>query len=134
VLAGLAAMGENLNGPFIRRAVSWLKAHQNADGGWGETLASYDDERLAGRGESTPSQTAWAMLGILAGEPGVSPELERGAAHLIATQREDGGWDEGPFTGTGFPGHFYLRYWMYRDYFPLMALGRLRARLAGDER
>ena len=134
VLAGLAAMGENLNAPFIRRAVSWLKAHQNADGGWGETLASYDDERLAGRGESTPSQTAWAMLGLLAGEPGVSPELERGAAHLIGTQREDGGWDEGPFTGTGFPGHFYLRYWMYRDYFPLMALGRLRARLAGDER
>jgi squalene-hopene/tetraprenyl-beta-curcumene cyclase len=113
----------------VRRAAAWLKRHQNADGGWGETLRSYDDETLAGVGESTPSQTAWAMLGLLAAEEGISPELARGAEHLLATQRPDGRWDEVPFTGTGFPGHFYLRYWMYRDYFPLMALGQLRARL-----
>jgi squalene-hopene/tetraprenyl-beta-curcumene cyclase len=129
VLSGLRAIGEDLDAPYITRAVAWLKSFQNADGGWGETIASYDDETLAGKGESTPSQTAWALLGLLAGEDAISPEVERGIAHLVATQRADGGWDEHSFTGTGFPRHFYLRYWMYRDYFPLMALGIYRARL-----
>lgn len=129
VLSGLRAIGEDLDAPYIRRAVAWLKAFQNADGGWGETIASYDDETLAGKGGSTPSQTAWALLGLLAGEDAISPEVERGIAHLVATQRADGGWDETLFTGTGFPRHFYLRYWMYRDYFPLMALGLYRARV-----
>jgi squalene-hopene/tetraprenyl-beta-curcumene cyclase len=129
VLAGLRAIGEDLDAPHVRRAVEWLKAHQNPEGGWGETLGSYDDEARAGHGDSTPSQTAWALLGLLAGEDGVGAAAVRGAEHLLATQRPDGGWDETPFTGTGFPGHFYLRYWMYRDYFPLMALGQLRARL-----
>jgi squalene-hopene/tetraprenyl-beta-curcumene cyclase len=128
VLSGLRAIGEDLDAPYITRAVAWLKSFQNADGGWGETIASYDDETLAGKGESTPSQTAWALLGLLAGEDAISPEVERGIAHLVATQRADGGWDEHSFTGTGFPRHFYLRYWMYRDYFPLMALGIYRAR------
>jgi squalene-hopene/tetraprenyl-beta-curcumene cyclase len=132
VLSGLRAIGEDLNAPYIQRAVAWLKTFQNPDGGWGETIASYDDETLAGKGESTPSQTAWALLGLLAGEETISPEVERGIAHLVATQRADGGWDETLFTGTGFPRHFYLRYWMYRDYFPLMALGIYRARLEGS--
>ena len=130
VLAGLRAIGEDVDAPYVRRAVGWLKGRQNDDGGWGETLGSYDDERLAGRGESTPSQTAWAILGLLAGERGLSVEVLRGVHHLLDSQRPDGGWDETPFTGTGFPGHFYLRYHMYRDYFPLMALGQVASRLA----
>jgi squalene-hopene/tetraprenyl-beta-curcumene cyclase len=129
VLVGLRAIGETPDVPHVRRAVEWLRAHQNADGGWGETLGSYDDETLAGCGVSTPSQTAWALLGLLAGADDVGDAVVRGVEHLLATQRPDGGWDEDEFTGTGFPRHFYLRYWMYRDYFPLMALGQCRVRL-----
>jgi squalene-hopene/tetraprenyl-beta-curcumene cyclase len=130
VLAGLRAIGDDLDAPHVRRAVAWLKACQNPDGGWGEAIASYDDERLAGRGESTASQTAWALLGLLAGDRGASPELLRGASYLVDTQRIDGSWDERAFTGTGFPGHFYLRYHMYAQYFPLMALAGCRERLS----
>jgi squalene-hopene/tetraprenyl-beta-curcumene cyclase len=129
-LSGLRAIGEDLRAPHVRRAVAWLASHQNADGGWGETIASYDDERLAGCGESTPSQTAWAVLGLLAGEDDIGPALLRGIDHLLDQQRQDGQWDEATFTGTGFPRHFYLRYDMYRNYFPLMALGQARRRLA----
>lgn len=128
-LAGLRAIGDDLDAPHVRRAAAWLKSVQNADGGWGETLDSYVDESKAGQGPSTPSQTAWALLGLLAAERGVSDEVERGVRRLLDTQRPDGSWDETPFTGTGFPGHFYLRYWMYRDYFPLMALGQFRTRV-----
>ncbi|MFN8624933.1 MAG: squalene--hopene cyclase [Candidatus Binatia bacterium] len=130
VLCGLRAIGEDLHAPYVRRAVAWLKAHQNGDGGWGESIRSYDDARTAGQGVSTPSQTAWAVLGLLAGEPALSPETRRGVDYLLGQQRADGSWDELHFTGTGFPRHFYLRYHMYRNYFPLMALGRFRARLA----
>lgn len=126
VLAGLRAVGEDMSAPWIRRAVAWLESVQNPDGGFGETLESYVDEGLAGKGPSTPSQTAWALLGLLAADDRPTPAVERAAQWLLANQRPDGGWDEEPFTGTGFPGHFYLRYWMYRDYFPLMALGRYR--------
>jgi squalene-hopene/tetraprenyl-beta-curcumene cyclase len=132
VLAGLRAIGDDLGAPHIRRAVAWLKAHQNDDGGWGETIASYDDERLAGCGESTASQTAWAILGLLAGEDGISAEVLRGTDYLLERQRGDGQWDETLFTGTGFPRHFYLRYDMYRNYFPLMALGGVRRRRAAN--
>jgi squalene-hopene/tetraprenyl-beta-curcumene cyclase len=131
-LSGLRAIGEDLRAPHVCRAVAWLKTHQNADGGWGETIASYDDERLAGCGESTPSQTAWAILGLLAGEDGVNEEARSGIAYLLERQRDDGQWDETLFTGTGFPRHFYLRYDMYRNYFPLMALGAARRRLASN--
>jgi len=129
-LSGLRAIGEDLGASYVRRAVAWLKAHQNPDGGWGESLESYADERLAGRGESTASQTAWALLGLLAGEQVVSPELCRGIDYLLDRQQSDGSWEELYFTGTGFPRHFFLRYHMYRNYFPLMALGRFRARVA----
>lgn len=132
VLTGLRAIGDDLDAPHVRRAVAWLKARQNDDGGWGETLGSYDDERLAGCGASTPSQTAWAILGLLAGENGISAAVLRGAECLLARQRPDGQWDETRFTGTGFPRHFYLRYDMYRNYFPLMALGAMRARLTAQ--
>jgi len=127
-LLGLRAIGEDMDAPYVKRAVRWLEEHQNEDGGWGETLSSYDDETLAGRGPSTPSQTAWAIMGLLAAQRHVSPSIERGVRYLTSTQ-QDGTWAEEPFTGTGFPGHFYLRYTMYREYFPLMALGQVRASL-----
>jgi squalene-hopene/tetraprenyl-beta-curcumene cyclase len=128
VLSGLRAIGEDLRQPYVRRAVAWLKSRQNDDGGWGETCDSYFDPSLAGRGPSTASQTAWALLGLLAGEDELSPELVRGIDYLTRGQQRDGTWDELHFTGTGFPRHFYLRYYMYRNYFPLMALGLFRAR------
>jgi len=129
VLAGLRAIGDDVDALHIRRAVGWLKSHQNSDGGWGESLRSYDDEGCAGRGVSTASQTAWAVLGLLAGERALSAEIRSGAAYLLDTQCADGTWEETLFTGTGFPRHFYLRYDMYRNYFPLMALGQFRQRL-----
>ena len=110
----------------MRRAVRWLKDVQNADGGWGESCKSYDDPATAGQGESTASQTAWALLGLLAAGEGDSPEVRAGIEYLIGTQDADGGWTEEPFTGTGFPRVFYLKYHMYPVYFPLMALGPLR--------
>jgi len=127
-LSGLRAVGDSPRAPHMQRAVHWLKSHQNADGGWGESLESYADESHAGRGPSTASQTAWAVLGLLAGEDEISAELRRGIDHLVKTQGVDGTWNESLFTGTGFPRHFYLRYDMYRSYFPLMALGRFRER------
>ena len=128
VLAGLRSIGEDMQAPYVRRAVDWLVARQNADGGFGETVASYDDESLAGRGESTPSQTAWAVMGLVAAD-GPRGSIERGIDWLLRMQTPDGTWDEKPWTGTGFPGHFYLRYHMYRHYFPLMALGQYQAAL-----
>jgi squalene-hopene/tetraprenyl-beta-curcumene cyclase len=128
VLAGLRSIGEDMQAPYVRKAAAWLAARQNADGGFGETIASYDDESLAGRGESTPSQTAWAVMGLLAAD-GPREVIDRGIEWLVQTQTADGTWDEKPWTGTGFPRHFYLRYHMYRHYFPLMALGQYRASL-----
>jgi squalene-hopene/tetraprenyl-beta-curcumene cyclase len=126
-LAGLEAIGEDMKAPWIRRAVDWLVGHQNSDGGFGETVASYDDESLAGKGESTPSQTAWAVLGLVAAGEARTRTVERAVDWLVRTQRPDGTWDEQAFTGTGFPRHFYLRYHLYRHTFPLMALGRFCA-------
>ncbi len=108
----------------IRRAVGWLARVQNADGGWGEDLRSYDDPAWRGRGASTASQTAWALLALhAAGERGGA--VSRGIEFLVATQRDDGTWDEPYFTGTGFPGDFYINYHLYRLVFPISALGRL---------
>jgi squalene-hopene/tetraprenyl-beta-curcumene cyclase len=123
VVPALIAAGVKPSKPAIRRAVAWLEAHQNADGGWGEDLRSYDDPALAGRGVSTASQTAWALLALLAaGPPG--PATHAGASWLAEHQRSDGTWDEPQFTGTGFPGDFYLNYHLYRLVFPVSALGR----------
>ncbi|WP_298273468.1 squalene--hopene cyclase [Geobacter sp.] len=127
VLCGLAAFGEDLNQPYIRRAVNWLKSRQNMDGGWGETCASYDDPALAGIGESTASQTGWALLALQAAGEVDSPAVARGVQYLIDTQKADGTWDEQQFTGTGFPKYFMIKYHIYRNCFPLMALGRYRA-------
>jgi squalene-hopene/tetraprenyl-beta-curcumene cyclase len=131
VVPALIAAGVKPGKPCIRRAVTWLEEHQNADGGWGEDLRSYDDPALAGRGESTASQTAWALMALLAAEGDRATEsaaVRRGAAWLATTQRADGTWDEPQFTGTGFPGDFYINYHLYRLVFPVSALGRyLRA-------
>lgn len=134
VLMGLRAIGEDLNRPYVQRALAWLKSHQNPDGGWGEDCLSYWEQGRAGRGESTPSQTAWAVLGLLAGEDEISPNVLRGIQYLLAQQEAVGSWPEQLFTGTGFPRHFYLRYYGYRNYFPLMALGQFRVRLQAQTR
>ena len=120
----LVAAGVRPSKPAIRRAVAWLEAHQNPDGGWGEDLRSYDDPSLAGRGASTASQTAWALLALLAAGEYDSQATERGIRWLAQTQRADGSWDEPQYTGTGFPGDFYINYHLYRLAFPLSALGR----------
>ena len=127
VVPALVAAGIDPADARIQRAVRWLHRHQNADGGWGEDLRSYDDLAWAGRGDSTASQTAWALMALLAAGDSSEP-VERGVAWLARTQREDGGWDEPQFTGTGFPGDFYINYHLYRLVFPISALGRyLRA-------
>ncbi len=124
VVPALIAAGVKPSKPAIRRAVAWLEEHQNPDGGWGEDLRSYDDPALAGRGESTASQTAWALLALLAAGERDSAATQRGVGWLARTQRADGSWDEPQFTGTGFPGDFYINYHLYRLAFPISALGR----------
>jgi squalene-hopene/tetraprenyl-beta-curcumene cyclase len=123
VVPALVAAGIPREHESIRRAVAWLERHQNEDGGWGEDARSYDDPAWAGRGDSTASQTAWALLALhAAGER--SPAVRRGVRWLVDSQRPDGTWDEPQFTGTGFPSDFYINYHLYRLVFPLMALGR----------
>jgi squalene-hopene/tetraprenyl-beta-curcumene cyclase len=123
VVPALVLAGLGPDHPALRRAVAWLEAHQNSDGGWGEDIRSYEDPTQAGRGTSTASQSAWALLALLAiGDR--SRAVERGVEFLISTQRQDGSWDEPWYTGTGFPGAFYINYHLYRLVFPISALGR----------
>ncbi|MCD2463243.1 squalene--hopene cyclase [Streptomyces sp. NPDC056269] len=124
VLPALTAAGLPVSHPAIRRSVRWLGSVQNEDGGWGEDLRSYHDEGWIGRGASTASQTAWALLALLAAGERDSEPVRRGVAWLAETQREDGTWDEPYFTGTGFPWDFSINYHLYRLVFPLTALGR----------
>ena len=149
VLPALAAVGEDIDQHYIRRAVDWIVSHQNSDGGWGESCGSYVDPELHGVGPSTASQTAWALLALLAGNEGDSTAVSRGVDYLVNGQTEEGSWDEPYFTGTGFPGYgigerlknlpkpgekgyqgldlpaaFMINYHLYRQYWPLMALGR----------
>jgi squalene-hopene/tetraprenyl-beta-curcumene cyclase len=127
VLTGLAAIGEDMRQPYIKRAITWFKLHQNHDGGWGECCESYGDAGLKCTGASTPSQTAWALLALIAAGETTSEEVARGITYLLKRQKNDGTWDEECFTGTGFPKYFMLRYDNYRNCFPLMALGKFRA-------
>jgi squalene-hopene/tetraprenyl-beta-curcumene cyclase len=132
VLLGLRSVGFDMQDPMVRRAVQWLKEVQQPGGGWGETCRSYDDPSLAGRGAPTASQTAWALLGLLAAGQEASPAVRHGMDYLIAHQQLDGNWSEEHFTGTGFPKVFYLKYHMYRLYFPLMALARYAAAIGSQ--
>jgi squalene-hopene/tetraprenyl-beta-curcumene cyclase len=129
VLCGLGAIGEDLTQPYIRKAINWLKSRQNLDGGWGETCASYHDPTLAGIGESTASQTSWALLALMATGEIAAPAVARGIQYLLETQKNDGTWDEEQFTGTGFPKFFMIKYHIYRNCFPLMALGTYRRQM-----
>ena len=129
---GLIAAGVSPRSAAVRRAVRWLERHQNDDGGWGEDARSYDDPHWIGRGPSTASQTAWALLALhAAGARGEA--MARGVAWLVATQRADGGWDEPQYTGTGFPCDYYINYHLYRISFPVMALGRCLAATAASD-
>ena len=148
VLPALEKVGENMSALYVVKACEWLVSKQNEDGGWGETCASYMDESLRGVGPSTPSQTGWALMALLATK-GYHDSIERGLRYLTSHQTPAGSWEEVHYTGTGFPGYgggartnlkagetlkqgrelsrgFMLRYHMYRHYFPLMALGRAR--------
>ena len=159
VLPALAAIGEDMAQPHVRRAVDWLVAHQNDDGGWGESCGSYVDPTLHGVGPSTASQTAWALLALLAAGEHHSAAAHRGVSYLVNTQTGEGFWDEPYFTGTGFPGYgvgerrrkslkpgergyqgldmpagFMINYHTYRNCWPLLALGRYaRLSSAGDQ-
>ena len=160
VLPALAALGEDMTADHVQNAATWLLSHQNPDGGWGESCASYMDEAWRGRGASTPSQTAWALLGLLAAHsPGSAGAVEAGLGFLLERQRDNGTWDEPQYTGTGFPGYgfgarldlrdastrariaqgaelqrgFMINYNLYRHYFPLMAMGRARRLLTGAD-
>ncbi len=126
-LESLKAAGVAMDQDYIQKAAGWLTAHQNADGGWGETCSSYDgDPAERGRGPSSASQTAWALFGLLASCPLDNEAVREGVRYLLERQGADGAWDEPQFTGAGFPRAFYLRYDLYRIYFPLLALGRYK--------
>ena len=155
VLPALEAIGEDMRRPHVRGAVLWLLDHQNEDGGWGESCASYVDPNLHGVGPSTASQTAWALLALLAAGEQDSAAVQRGISYLVETQTAEGSWDEPYFTGAGFPGYlvgerldkppqpgergyqgtnmssgFMINYHHYRNYWPLLALGRFRNKLS----
>ena len=148
-LPAMEAIGEDMTQPYVRRAVDWLLKHQNEDGGWGECCGSYVDDTLRGVGPSTASQTAWALLALIAAGEADSGASRRGVQYLLDIQQDDGSWDEPYFTGTGFPGYgigrrqngmpkpgesgyqglempagFMINYHLYRNYWPLLALGR----------
>jgi squalene-hopene/tetraprenyl-beta-curcumene cyclase len=120
-LRGLRAMREDTAEPHIRRAGEWLRSIQNPDGGWGESCASYDND-IYTAAESTPSQTAWALMGLIASGDTISASVRNGVEYLTRTQSADGSWVEELATGTGFPKVFYLNYHYYRLYFPVIAL------------
>jgi squalene-hopene/tetraprenyl-beta-curcumene cyclase len=134
VLVGLQAAGVDMQcDPMVRRAVRWLEQVQQPGGAWGESCKSYDDPSTAGQGEPTASQTAWAVMGLLAAGEIDNPATRAGIAFLCSTQQPDGTWHEEPFTGTGFPKVFYLKYHLYAHYFPLMALARARKASMGRQ-
>lgn len=131
VLAALSLIAPKSHRSNIEKGAAWLVSCQNADGGWGETCFSYNDPTLKGKGDSTASQTAWALIGLIAAGEATGKfakeAIDRGVNYLLATQQSDGTWNEDYFTGTGFPCHFYIKYHLYQQHFPLTALGRYHA-------
>jgi squalene-hopene/tetraprenyl-beta-curcumene cyclase len=126
VLRGLHALGLDMTEPWLQKGGEWLKSVQHPDGGWGERCNTYDDPVFKGQGPSTASQTAWAVMGLCTFEDPDCPYLRRGIQYLIDTQNPDGSWDEKEITGTGFPKVFYLKYDMYRNSWPLLALANYK--------
>jgi len=122
VLRGLRSIDQDMTQAWILRGRDWLESCQNNDGGWGETCGTYENPSTKGIGESTASQTAWAIMGICACGDLDRPSIQRGLRYLLNSQKPDGSWDEEQITGTGFPRVFYLKYDMYRQNFPLLAL------------
>jgi squalene-hopene/tetraprenyl-beta-curcumene cyclase len=141
VLRGLQAMEYSYLEPAVQQAAEWIRMVQNPDGGWGETCGTYDDPAQRGVGPSTPSQTAWALLGLLAANDTRSDSVAKGIRWLIERQHEDGSWDElmpgrngeSYYTGTGFPRVFYLGYHLYKQYFPLLALTTYERAMAREQ-
>jgi squalene-hopene/tetraprenyl-beta-curcumene cyclase len=131
-LVGLAAVGVPASDPMMAAGARWLVECQQASGGWGESPESYARAECRGRGPVTASQTAWALLGLIAAGQARHPAVTRGIEYLVSTQRDDGTWDEREFTGTGFPQVFYLRYHYYPIYFPLLALVRWPTAIAAE--
>ncbi len=131
-LMGLRAVDVPITDPMVVQGVDWLLRHQQADGGWGESPGTYDDPALRGQGPTTASQTAWALLGLIAAGRADDPGVLRGIRFLLDRQRADGTWEEREFTGTGFPRVFYLKYHYYSISFPLLALTRWREAVAGQ--
>ncbi len=140
VLRGLEAMNFGHNEPEVQQAVEWVRSVQNSDGGWGETCGTYDDPSQRGVGASTPSQTAWALLALLAGGDNRSDSVAKGVRWLTERQQEDGSWSElvpgrngeSYYTGTGFPRVFYLGYHLYKQYFPLLALSTYQRSMTNE--
>ncbi len=133
VLSGLKVARENMKTAYIEKSHTWLSKIQNSDGGWGESCAAYDKGRYVPLGYSTASQTAWALIGLLACPQSSEKSIQKGVRYLLDHQKPDGSWDEPEWTGTGFPRHFYLRYDYYRIYFPLLALARYVRKLHGNQ-
>ena len=134
VLCALNAVGEDMQAPYIRKAVDFIKGRQRDDGGWGEDCASYWAERRTEVKASTPSQTAWALLGLMAAGEVDSAEVRRGIDHLLAAPRDGGQWREQHYNAVGFPRVFFLRYHGYSAYFPLWALARFRNLSRGNRK
>jgi squalene-hopene/tetraprenyl-beta-curcumene cyclase len=134
VLCALNAVGEDPTAPHVQKAVAWLKSRQQADGGWGESCASYWPERREEPVPSTPSQTAWALLGLMAAGETESAAVARGIAYLKDAPRERGRWAEELYNAVGFPRVLYLRYHGYSAYFPLWALARYRNLMRQNDR
>lgn len=133
-LRGLAAIGIDMREGFCLQAAEWIRSYQNSDGGWGESCDSYDNPDMRGLGPSTASQTAWALLALFATGDFDSESAKRGVRFLLERQKETGDWEDHYFTGTGFPGVFYLKYHLYSHYFPILALSDyLHRRRPGPE-
>jgi squalene-hopene/tetraprenyl-beta-curcumene cyclase len=132
-MVGLIAVGTPTDDPTIVAAANWLLVHQQSCGAWGESPDSYESPELRGQGPPTASQTAWALMGLLAAGLRDHPAVARGVRYLLLMQRDDGRWDEAEFTGTGFPRVFYLRYHYYPIYFPLLALSQWAAAVRPKE-